>query len=456
MSKTNFYWNHWKEKNKLPQINVDIKEAIARTAQEATANDFYFELKQENKEWEEFIDNIKQNNELLKLIKSDVRLKSLYGKNYLAFEFYDNKILIFNADIDNTRNKTIRINQQKEVVGSIYRKVAVLNDMEYLSIIERHTEHTIKREYPTSVGVNQFLLDEYMLNSPKYFKDLYTEKTKEHNYGVLCIKEMLNRSLIDFESQTNDKLTDWYSARDLIKEFNELMEFSRKERNLNHTRIVGSIIDTQRQQNNSKNIFAFNEDIINSDLILSTLGAEKNSFEIMQSTYDMQQHIQAANELLDLIFKLSGYVWNQGDKTNYQNTETSSNLNRATFETTKMKVELYTNDWIEFLKRIAIAYFKVRKYGDRRLSSIEQAEHNKKISFEFDNLINFKIISNLIKDYNDNTQRVIELYGSDLMPLEVAINKLYTEYTAEEQTEIIAKLESQKQMITEEFDEGEE
>jgi uncharacterized protein UU168 len=182
---------------------------IARTAQESTVNDVILKTKDNVPlEWVEFIENINENNEILKLIKGDCRIKSLYGINYVGFEIYNNDILIFNADINNAMNKSIRINQQQEYSSTIYRKIALMKDSEYLSLKELHTPYEIKRLIYNSTGVYKIIFNEFEVSTPLYFKDIFKNKNVTHNYGVLCTKEFLNRSFIDFENKINEKLPD--------------------------------------------------------------------------------------------------------------------------------------------------------------------------------------------------------------------------------------------------------
>lgn len=442
--------NKWNPSNF--DINIDIKEMIARTAQESTVNDVILKTKDNVPlEWVEFIENINENNEILKLIKGDCRIKSLYGINYVGFEIYNNDILIFNADINNAMNKSIRINQQQEYSSTIYRKIALMKDSEYLSLKELHTPYEIKRLIYNSTGVYKIIFNEFEVSTPMYFKDIFKNKNVTHNYGVLCTKEFLNRSFIDFENKINEKLPDWYPVNDLINDTNALLNFIKKERELNKTRIVGSIINHNDAQT-YRNQWIDEIQYMSSDLILNTNTPDKNAFEIMQSTFNESIHLQAITEKLNLIFKGCGYVWNMGDSLSYQNSETATNLNKATFETTKMKVELYTNDWIDFFKNIAIAWFKTKRYGNKRLSSIEQKQINKLIRQEFDKYVEFKIISNLIKDYNDNMEKVISLYGANLMPLNLAVQKLYPELTPTEQDELVKELEHKQKLENGEFE----
>ena len=109
----------------IEQIQIDFKEQLVRSVIDTTISKVIFQPKKQEIpwEWKEAIELITKNNNLERLLKFDVRQKSLHGKSYVGFDVFDNEPIIWVCEY-NARNQALRLNGQKQFAVRVVREYA--------------------------------------------------------------------------------------------------------------------------------------------------------------------------------------------------------------------------------------------------------------------------------------------------------------------------------------------
>ncbi|MGL4252187.1 MAG: hypothetical protein ACRCRQ_01360, partial [Metamycoplasmataceae bacterium] len=118
--------------------------------------------------------------------------------------------------------------------------------------------------------------------------------------------------------------------------------------------------------------------------------------------------------------------------------------NKRVYETTKEKIELFTRQWTELFCNIAFKIFKDMKI-ETTMSSIKK---------EFDKYVNFKIVSNVLQEQNNDWKKTMEVFKGGIISKETALKLIYPDMNTEEidsEKEKIEESDEQKKQINEQF-----
>lgn len=485
--------NYSKAKD-IEQIQVDFLEQLVRSVVDTTISEVVLKPKTENvdNKWKEAIKLINDNNEITRLLKSDVRQKSKYGKSYVGFDMFEGKPILWVAPYSH-RNTALRLNGMKQFAVRVIREYSAIKGN--TPILRNEVTYTDKERFYLflggfGVGSTQGSINDNMLNKVQAKKDYIKAKEKQltfpfdyvslqtpkyvleqnlsgkvkHNLGVLQAMEMLNKDVSDYEI-SDEYLSDWYPAQDYIPLIAEYIKYIAWEMNLDHTRVIGmfSQQDLNNIQNQSKQIAnsndprikleraleriansrlnqaLYDEDLsgeeiaIKKKLIIKALGGENNSIDVMNSQFDGDKHFTGLQHLVSLIYKICGYSWSAEDNAGtYENVSQTQNTLRSVYETTREKNELFTRQWKQLLTKVFFVLF------DKQIP-LEEIER------DFDKNVDFKIVSNIIMNQNNDWRRIMELKNNNLLSTERAIKLIYPEMTDKEVKEEMRKINKQEQ-----------
>lgn len=472
----------------IETISVDFKEQLTRSVVDTTVSSIVLKPKTEDVPlyWQEFLDDIFENNAMERLVKTDVRYKSLYGKSYVGFDMYVDEYgkswpILWIAPND-ARNQALRLNGMKPFAVRVRREYAAVsggqailmnevvytkNDASYLFLggfgsgpvqhINYASAQISDYKYLQVHNNATFPFDWVSLQTPAYIVQQNKQGTHPHNYGVIPVQEFLNKDVADYT--TDNYLSDWYPAADYIPLVSKYLKYVAWEMNLDHTRIMGlfSVQDMQTMDANAHSIalapnpnkkleavmknyvlkqmmqmgVATGEDAaINQKLIIKAPGGQGSVLEKMNSTFDGEKHVKGLQSLISLIYKVCGYSWAVEDATKtYENIQQTQQTIRSVYETTKEKVELFTRQWKTLLAECAYAYFRVNDIGLKTLKEVRE---------EFKKYIEFIIVSNIITNQNNDWRRTMELHNNNLISTQKALEAINPEYT---KAEIEAEIE---------------
>lgn len=149
--------------------------------------------------------------------------------------------------------------------------------------------------------------------------------------------------------------------------------------------------------------------------------------------------------IISLIYRICGYSWNVNESGGqYENVSQTQNTLRSVFETTKEKNELFTRQWKQFLMKIFYVIFKQKK------TLMEIAK-------EFEENVDFQIVSNLLMNEQNDWRKNMELQRAQLVSKERAIKLIWPNLTDEEINEEVSKIDNQQEEViweNKEFDNG--
>lgn len=469
---------------------VDIREVLSRKVVDTTVNKIIFRVKEikgkKSDIWCDFVDNINQNNMLERIIRSDIKMKSKFGRTYVGFDIWRDKLKIWIAD-NSFNNQSLRINGLEQYAVVVDRTYATYNggapilknqlvltqkNISYLFIgglgitnnetIGKLQDKGTFKENKENAIANWIPVNWAQVKIPQYIVDNFKIGTHNHNYGVLPCVEMLNKELIDtdaegiepnWENKASDVFfSDWYPAEGLINIYNDFVRFFYEELELDHTRVIGMFSNQdmnafQKIKNGVNSIFERlklekleNENdgernILKKKLILKSIGSE-NNVKVMQTNFRGIEHVQTLENLTTYIFKICGYSWDEQNGSVYENVSQTMNSSKGIYETTKSKISLFERQWGEFFARIAYAYFKNKS---SKFNSVSEAYE------DFKKNVEFKIISNVLQQENNDWKKIMELKQSDLISTRKAIKDINPELTDDElENEIIEIKEDTK------------
>ena len=486
----------------IEQIQIDFKEQLVRSVIDTTISKVIFQPKKQEIpwEWKEAIELITKNNNLERLLKFDVRQKSLHGKSYVGFDVFDNEPIIWVCEY-NARNQALRLNGQKQFAVRVVREYAsianatpilrnevtyTINDKTYLflggfginvSNQANPSYKEAKQKYEKSLdklSSSHFPWDYVSISTPQYIIDQHKFGVYKHNLGIIPVEEMLNKDILDYGN--DNYLSDWYPAEDYIPLVAQYIKYIAWELNLDHTRVIGmfSQQDIQNIKNQASGVANSNnpldklkqmienysqqklfnafdsvgeDNAIKKKLIIRSVGSEGAGIQVMNSHFDGEKHANGLQAVISLIYRICGYSWNVNEATGtYENVSQTQNTLRSVFETTKEKNELFTRQWKQFLTKIFYVIFKQKK-------TLQE------IAKEFDDYVDFQIVSNLLMNEQNDWRKNMELQRAQLVSKERAINLIWPNLTDEEIQQEVELINQEKEEVlweenNKEFDNG--
>lgn len=473
---------------------LDAIEMVSRTAMFSTCSDVQFEVLEDSLEraeikdfnWKAFVENIERNNDIILKIKGCVKLLSMYGRIVNYWDIIDGEITIGTANTwNNATNNITRINQTKPVAALfVYDPIYIPSYMSGLTLKELRTENYTQRIILTqSFGakddktgeIDGFIpWQEFVFDVPPILKYYYgnypsRETALRTNYGIISAKEFYNADIVDFE-RNQFKLPDCYPVYWLLNLINgekSFLKFLYDEPNLDFTTRMGKfnlsdvepsqyVMEQQKKmvgRNVASNVGdyvkAMNRLIMNQEekrqnplkaKMFITTHESGNEIKTMQTTFDGTRHIDYLNNLVQFIYKSSGYSWTTEDSAAMRTNEGVQTVNKLSYETTKMKVSLLNRLWREFFSDIAYGYYHQAHFNDADVR--EKAMQVKK---DFYKVIKFNVISNLLNDYLHKDERIITLKDAGLMSNDRAMELVNEDMTKEEIAEMTSQVETEQE-----------
>ena len=473
--------------SKIPYLGIDLKELLSRKVVDTTINEVVFKLKNVDNStlWKQFIDELKEYNDLEKIHKTDTKYKSKYGKSIVGFDLWDGHPIIWFAD-NVSDNDAIRINGQKQWgiictrTYSSIRGTPILKNK--LVITSKNTNYLFLSGFGVGIKNKDIIkkinngeistqevkegwipIEWCKLKIPNYIQSQFRVGAFEHNYGVLPAMEMLNKDFVDSDTSNYLDLegspikdvyySDWWVANDIYEYFNGFLQFIASEMIYDQTRIIGTFsqqdinnlvgMDKTKQDNFSKIIDNLQSrlqvenketNIVMKKLILKSLGGEGSQLEKMQTTYRSLEFTETLDKLISLFFKMSGYTWDGDNAKVYENVSQTLNSSKGVYESTKEKIVLFERQWIEFYGKLAYAWFKQQGHP---FMDVDEAIR------EFNNNIDFQIISNVLQQENNDYQKVVELKQNSLISTYKAIKDLNPEMSNKEIEQELTRLDEE-------------
>ena len=415
-----------------------------------------------------------------RLVKTDVRYKSLYGKSYVGFDMYVDEYgkswpILWIAPND-ARNQALRLNGMKPFAVRVRREYAAVsggqailmnevvytkNDASYLFLggfgsgpvqhINYASAQISDYKYLQVHNNATFPFDWVSLQTPTYIVQQNKQGTHPHNYGVIPVQEFLNKDVADYIDDSY--LSDWYPAEQYIPLVSHYLKYIAWEMNLDHTRVMGMFSNQDMRQMNAD---AFNfskslnpnkrleeakqryfytemqqmgamtgeDEAVRKRLLIRAIGSEGSKLEKMNSTFDGEKHVKGLQSLISLIYKICGYSWAVEETSAvYENIQQTQRTLRSVYETTKEKVELFTRQWKGFLIDLAYAYFRINTNLYKTMQEVKE---------EFKKYIDFVIISNIIINQNNDWRKNMELHNNKLISTRRALELIWPEMTKQE------------------------
>ena len=470
-------------------LSIDLPELLSRKVVDTTINEIVFMTKKEtDKEksylWERFIEELKEYNDLEKIHKTDTKYKSKYGKSIVGFDLWDGHPILWIAD-NVASNDALRINGMKQWAIVCNRTYSTMNggtpllknqlvitskDISYLFLAGFGVSPKNVKDVNNGKTSTKEVLEGWVplkwcnVKLPNYIVDNFKVGTHPHNYGVLPAVEMLNKDFIDsdaynwdinYSSCGNDVVySDWWPAIDIIALLDGFLQFFGIEMVLDHTRLIGTFstndINKFIKGNNDdkkditrkiddavsrlKGMDETEKSAIRQRLILRSLGGEGAQLDKMQTTLRSLEFTQTLDQLITLAFKISGYSWDSDSAKVYENVSQTMNSSRGVYESTKEKIVLFERQWKDFYSRVAFAWFK---YMDKPFYSLNECK------LEFEKYVDFRIVSNVLQQENNDYQKVVELKMNNLISTSKAIKDLNPSMTEEEIKEELLAIEQE-------------
>lgn len=455
----------------IKATKYDFIDHLARVVVNTTCSEVVFREKElENGEkvpfyWADFVEDIKEHNKLERLIKSDIKFKSIYGRNILGFDIFKGKPLFWFAEEGSEFNECMRINDQIPFAVKVQRSYA--NSKNEQVLLRNQIVYTENDTYTLYMGGLAAKLKEKFKNTfpwangaslqiPEYIRQNVRNGKHTHNFGTIPAMEFLNRELID-NVNDYDTLSDWYPAKDTMLLIEKTIEHFAWETELNHTRVFGSVSQQEFQAIKSKNNatslaqqnmysrgFLNNymeeagsdQHIINKKLILKAFSGE-NPLSVMNSTLNINDLTSGLKALIALAFQKAGYSMNLEDNSVYENVSQTQDKNKGVYETTKEKIKLFTSNWKELFCKVAFVLFN-KVYGISKTM--------RDIKKEFDLFVDFKIISNVLQEQNNDWRKIMELRQNKIVSNLFAIRKIFPELSETEAIKMNNELEESESL----------
>lgn len=467
-----------------PSLNV--REYLARVATNSLVSKVIIETKKPEEKGladdidELFIKELNKNSELPKLIKGNENILSQNGVSYPFWDIIKENIFIGVGE-PNVSNQVIRVNNQKIIAGIVNRTIASSHQMKYLITKELRTPNYTQKIIMKSQGYKYLNLDAFVLPATEYLKleglastthdlkemsattpgnDITHTYFPTHNtyYGRVPMTEMLNTDKI-YMGQALETYADCYPALYIENLINDFLKFMRDEPNLNYTTRIGrfSFQDVMGSNNQEQFINGFTSlpdyferrKILNSPIDkkkFTITPSSDSSVQIQQSTFNGKTYSDYLEHLITIYFKLSGYSYSGEDSANYKSKDEVQSISKNVYETTKMKKRLREESWGNLFKDIYFVWLKQVQF-----MSEEEATKREE---EFDKRIRFEIISNLLNDYLNGTERLKTMKEIGAIDQETLVRKANQDETEETLESILENTKNEQEMINTFFQDG--
>lgn len=435
---------------------VDVQEMLARQKQNTLWSNFT--LTTDNEQLQELFDAVEKYNNLTLLFKGMERYLSKDGKVSLVWDIFtpeefgtNERVPILYMGKQSRQNQTMRFAQQKEFAG-IVEIEATANQQGIKQVVRqlRTNDQTQQIVLINAVSDN-IPIDIFLMKTPKFLKLFQQSGIRNHNYGVLSVKEILNKSIVDFNGDQDAFLVDDYPVSHLRNMINGMLVFYKKEQVKNSTKWVGkfgsyqdmfkpqspeakvlNLINGQHNKDILKQLAnrqSYEKTILEDDYILPTTGSQMQVDKI-QSTFDGEQISRAITSLLEIYFNGAGMdfsMQSMSGASQYTNNAGIQTQNRRTTETIKECIVLREKQYGDCLKDLIDAWFgKVGKHK------------------EFDGQWQFKILSNIVNEEQYSTEKIVLMQENGLISKKVAIQKANKDMSKWELDKMISDIEKEE------------
>lgn len=410
--------------------SLNIQEMLANSKVNTLWNGF--RIKNDANELVEFFDNLQNNNDLLLIFKSMERFCSLYGSAYIFFDIDENKRIHLGVYVNNVANQIAKIDGLVEYAGVGVRIITITKTGTQISVKECRTanETQVIPYSGTSIPRKYLPIDTFTITLPEKINELGKPRIIKHNYGVLSMKQILNKNIIDWEFNEN-VLPDNASVKHLEPIINDCLNYINDEQELNKTRVFGQfsnqdiekvaktpktmesllalqkagLVDSTLVDDFYNRIYTPEQKIASSRLFFNTNGGA-NAIDIMKGDIDIEKLTNGLNVLIETYFNGAGMSYQLGKSSNSASVKSIQEIQaqqRTTYETIKMTNTLRKQQLEEFIERIMIAYgLEPNLYKGRW---------------------NIEIISNILNSQDSDIDSIIKLYNSKLITQEEATKR---------------------------------
>lgn len=441
---------------------IDVREMLAR--QKVNIMFSNFRLDTEDKKLKEIFDNIKKNNDLMQLMKGMERYLSKDGKAYLVFDVFEKgeygyvekTIKLMMGVPYEGRNQTVRQFQQKEWVGTVVIQTTSTKQGMRQKVYQCRTFNETQNVVLDSALPRDGLpLDVFYVKTPDFLIPYMEPHTRVHNYGVLSMKEMLNKNIVDFADENDIYLTDDYPVSYLREVINSYLVFMKEEQKKNGTKWAGTFGSFADMFQKSPDIATFayasknggklnatevqrlieqnrqDKSILENDYIMKlNTGGDTKLVEKMQSTFSMEDMMRGLCSLLEIYFNGAGFdysVQTMSGATQYTSSSEIQTQNRRTTETIKECILLRQEQFTEMINKIIDAYEG-------------KVDAHKKYIDKWD----FKIISNIVNEEAYSVEKIVTMLENGLISRELAIEKANKDLNATDLQDLIKQIEKEQ------------
>lgn len=295
-------------------------------------------------------------------------------------------------------------------------------------------------------------IDTFTIKIPQKINELSKTQVIKHNYGVLSMKQILNKNIIDWEFN-EEVLPDNYSVSYLEPIINECLDYIAQEQDFNHTRVFGSfsnqdieklvktpktmeslrglqkagLIDSTMVDDFYERVYTPEQKLASGRWMFNTHGGD-NSIEVMQGNLDIEHLTRGLNSLIETYFNGAGLSYALGSNKDSQAVKSIQEVQaqtRTTYETIKMTNTLRKEQLEEFIERIMIAY------------GLNPQNFKGQWSFE--------VISNILNSQESDIDNIIKLYNGGLISQEEAIKRANPHMTNNDIDKMFSEIKNSKE-----------
>lgn len=408
--------------------SLDIKEMLANSKVNTLWSGF--RINNDNEQLNEFFENLQNNNDLLLIFKSMERFCSKEGSAYIFFDIDENKKISVGVYAPNVANQIVKIDGLVEYAGVGVRVISITKTGTQISVKEcRTSNQTQVIPYGGTSTPRKYLpIDTFTITLPDKVNELGTPRVVNHNYGVLSMKQILNKNIIDWEFNES-VLPDNASVQHLEPIINDCLNYINDEQELNKTRVFGQfsnqdiekvakvpktmesliglqkagLVDSTLVDDFYNRIYTPEQKVANSRLFFNTSGGS-NSVDIMKGDLDIEKLTKGLNVLIETYFNGAGMSYSLSSSGNsVKSIQEIQAQQRTTYETIKMTNTLRKQQIEEFIERIMIAYGLEPKL--------------------YKGQWNIEIISNILNAQDSDIENIIKLKQANLISQEVAVKR---------------------------------
>ena len=424
---------------------IEIKEVFAKTKVNSLWNGYRLET--DDVELNKVFDNIKKNNQLLKIFKAQEVQNTIYGSSYAFFDIEENGAIHIGLWDQDNENESAKIDGLVEYAITGRRTLTEPSGRPVV-ILECRTENETLIQ-PLTPATKTTLLKRFQIKTPDYVLKKSKKQTIKHNYGVISAKQFLNLNVID--RNVNEMfLPDNANVAFLEPLINRTLNYIYEEQELDKTRVFGQFSQQDLDRMNERNaitndmifelrrqgILTGNEDLDDlyaasakpamSRFVWSTPDSG-NNIQIQTSNFDLQKLTLGLNALIEVYFELSGLSFSLGKTSQaVKSKEEVLAQQRTTIETIKTYKALREEDYTDFFNRIIIAVL------------------GKEVADNLKGKWSFTIISNVINAENQDIDTISKALASNIISKKQAIQQWNADLTDAEINKLMLELESQE------------